>query len=356
MRGARLSFAPTARNADEHGVEHRPRPKRTLRARFLRALRWLLCVAAAVLAPLCAAWIVSGSFYALDMVASGSAQIAAAAFAVGAMLIALRPRVLGAATVAAGVLALFPVVAGRALTVSDRPSAREAVVLVFNIYPRNTSWETDLGVMTARDPDVLVIPEIPTEMNRAIRWRGYLDGTTYEHWRYRPDTPGYILSKHPITRIDPEDPGTPIPRDEYGTHDLTCIVHHPDGDFVVSLIHPLSPRGAARWREGTERLGRRMDALGDLAARSGMPVILGADLNASYAQHRARLVRGAGFTPAKPLWPIRGGTFPRGSPALLRAAIDDLWVTPGVRAQSWSTVPSVGSDHKGVIARLALPE
>ena len=350
-RGARLSFARAARIADGHDVNERRRPNPVL-----RLARWTLIVAGAVLIPSCAAWVLSAHLYLLDMIAAFSAQISLAAFGVGAALLAVRPRVLGGVTVAAAALAMVPVVSGRALTVSDRQSVREVVVVVFNMYPRNRSWGTDLRVMGARDPDVLVIPEIPTDMNRAIRWHGFLDGTTYEHWRYRFDTPGFILSKHPITRIDPEDPRTPIAPDEHGKTDLTCIVHHPDGDFVVSLVHPLSPRGAARWREGTERLGRRLAALEGLRLGSDMPVILGADLNASYAQHRARLVRDAGFTPAKPLWPIRGGTFPVGTPGVFRPAIDDVWVSPGVGVRSWSLLPSVGSDHMGVITRLGLPE
>jgi len=203
---------------------------------------------------------------------------------------------------------------------------------------------------------VLVIPEVPTNMNRAIRWHGYLDGTVYEHWRYRSDTPGYVLSKHPITRIDPGAPEIRFNPDEHGETDLTCIVHHPDGDFAVMLVHPLSPRSAARWREGTKRLEHRLEAIDTLRSQTGMPVVLGADLNASYAQHRARLVRDAGFMPAKPVWPIRAGTFPSSAPWALRVALDDVWISPGVRASSWSTLPTVGSDHAGVIARVALPE
>jgi len=302
-----------------------------------------------------AAWIPSGHAYALDLVAAASTQAAAASLCVGAALLALGPRPAAALALIGGALALAPTLSGRSLSATGGTGGHEVVVAVLNIYPLNKSWETDLAAVLAREPDVLVIPEIPARMNRAIRWHGYLDASAYEHWRYRSDTPGYILSKHPITRIDPDDPETAIPPDEHGVRDLTCVVHHPDGEFVVALLHPLSPRGAARWRKGTERLERRLGALESLGSRTGLPIILGADLNASYAQHRARLVRSAGFAPSKPIWPIVSGTFPGSWPAPARLALDDIWRSGGIRVRSWSTLPSVGSDHLGVIARLALP-
>ena len=86
-------------------------------------------------------------------------------------------------------------------------------------------------------------------------------------------------------------------------------------------------------------------------------MIVTADLNASPTMYRTGRVRRAlGLLRCKPLLGVVG-TWPADNPRWKRFAIDDVFVTPGIKVASWQVVEAdTGSDHAPVVVDLVMPE
>ena len=222
-----------------------------------------------------------------------------------------------------------------------------------NIYPRNESWDADMSTMMQLGLDVLVVQELPIELNRSVRMRGYLEGSSMPNWVHRAwvkdeVSPGFILSKHRLELIEP-DAG-----DAMGKRQLMCIVHHPEGAFVVGLMHPLSPRTVKKWHQGNEAVRAHAVQAGRVRELTGLPMIVGADLNSARGQYRSRALLGSVLSPSKPLMVFDGGSFPAGRPWLIQIQLDDIWKTADVGVVSWGMLDLTGSDHRAVIAGLSI--
>jgi len=221
-------------------------------------------------------------------------------------------------------------------------------VITCNINPKSTFWDEDLDALLNLDADVIVLIEVPPELNRRIRRFGRLDGTRYPHWVHREwvdqeTSPGFILSRWPIER---EDTG---PDPHIAQHVLYARVQTPTEEVMVGLVHPLSPRSSDRWRQGNAAVELQAIAIEQTLERSGLPLLMGADLNATPAQWRARMLRSSGARMSKPL--IRfGGSFPvgRGVPEVFKIQLDDVWYAGAVQPIAWEMIDLRGSDHRAV--------
>ncbi|MBL4808933.1 MAG: endonuclease/exonuclease/phosphatase family protein [Phycisphaerales bacterium] len=272
---------------------------------------------------------------------------------VGCGIVALKRWRAGFVCVLAVCVGSWPLVRERALTTGDARIGEQVVMVgSFNMYPRNEFWDADMKTMMQLGLDVLVIQEVPTELSRGIRNRGYLEGSSMPYWVHRgwvkdEVSPGFVVSKYPLELIGPDE------NDALGSHQLMCIVRHPDGDFVVGLMHPWSPRSVEKWKEGNRVVRAHVEQVGRIRELTGLPMVVGADLNSTRGQYRSRRLLRSGLSPGKPLMVFDGGSFPAGRPGLMQIQLDDIWRTDDVRVVSWGMLDLTGSDHRAVIAGLS---
>lgn len=332
------------------------RPARRNRSRAVSILLW------GVLLPVCAlvglGWLVGKHVYPLDLMAAAQSQLVVLMLGVLALGMLARRWRFTVCVASMCLLAVYPLVQERTLVRAGiGPATRPADVIrmvSININPRNERLEQDLELIMGLGADVVVLIEVPPTLSRAINRRGLLEGSSYPNWAHRAwvdeeTSPGYILSRWPLEILGNE--GAEMDRQ----HELHTRIDSPGGPFIVGLIHPLSPRTLDRWRTGNTVIAQQARAAAHRADASGLPVILGADLNAAPAQHRARAMRGAGLRQSKPLLRM-GGSYPSGLglPDALMAQIDDIWWVGDLRVLAWGMIEVEGSDHRAVVVDFAL--
>ncbi len=329
-----------------------PRP----RSRRLDAVAWAAVVVAA---PLCAAWVLGTWWYRFDILASEQLFIGLAVlFAAVVVGIPLRRRGAGAALLMLACLAMAPVATHRRWSLPRVDTAHKDAgalrVVSCNINPGNKLWKEDVQDLLGMDADVIVLLEVHPVLSRSVQKKDFLKGTGYSHWVIRPwvdstTSQCYIISRWPMRLLEyGGDPGD-------APYNLHAVLSRPGGDVVVGLMHPLSPRSPQRWVKGNATIELQAAEAARLHALTGLPVVMGADLNAGPAQVRARTLRRAGLRMTKPL--LRpGGSFPAGGdlPAWLSPQIDDVWTLGDVRPIAWSMRRTLGSDHRAVVVDLRL--
>ena len=333
-------------NNAEKGAPRRRRP-----GLFRRVAGWSVCLA--LLAP-AGSWIIGDRAWALDIGANLAFQTALLALVIG--LWRLLRRRWGQAAVALGAcaLALAPLPHGRA----ERAGPSEGptlVLLTWNSHVDNARPEESLRTILESGADVITLYESSDELLELMR------ASVALHEAY-PDAripvragAGFrvLLSAWPARRV-------PRPREEVAAgdpaHGATWRIAHPDGpEFLVSMIHPASPRTPQRWRDGDDDIRRLLDAAHGRLGALDLPTIYVGDLNTTPTGARSRrMTREAGLLRAKPmLAPV--GTWPAWAPWPARVAIDDAMLTPEIRVVSWEALPASGSDHLPVRMTLSLP-
>ncbi len=312
-----------------------------------------------LLAGLVVVWCASTAFgrgwFLFDVLASWQAQILPFAVVSCAVCVLLRRRAEAALAAVACVVAVWPLIAGRSpmlprTDLEAPPTAGAVRVVSLNIDPRNADWQADLERVWSWQPDVVVLIESSPEMWRAIVRNGLLDGTPWPYHERRAwvgdlTSPCFVLSRWPMQRVDP-GPGPEAERDV-----LMARVDRPDGAFVVSAVHPHSPRSLERWARGNTQMRTTARSYALARADEPEPMVVAADLNSGPAGWRASVMRAAGLSMSKPLlggW----GSFPAGMPGPLRVQLDDVWVSGGARPIAWSSVGGLGGDHRAVVVDL----
>jgi len=326
------------------------------RSRVLSVVLW---VCALVCAGLCCGWVYGGVFgdgvwYWFDLAGAFTARWVLGALVIGGVSFVLRRWRVGVVCVIAAGVGLWPVMTGRSFGVGEAGiGVVEIRVGTFNIYPKNEVWESDMGVLLGMGLDVLVIQEPGPELSRGIRLHGYLEGSGMEHWVHRAwvkdrVSPGFIISRYELELIE-------VGGDELlAENRLMCVVHHPEGAFVVGLMHPLSPRTVDRWMAGNRVVRAQRRWVNDVLEETGLPMIAGLDLNAARGQYRERELRRSGLRSSKPLTAFDWGSYPASGWWLSQVQLDDLWRSEGVDVVGWEMVRLSGSDHLAVVGGFVL--
>lgn len=302
-------------------------------------------------------WLLSDRVFVIDMMVAAQMQLCWGVLLVLLIGLVLRRWRYALCVLVLLGLALYPLVAGRSLTLPKSGVTRtdgSIRIVSVNINPENESWDDALTRLIGLDADVIVLIEVHPELNRSIKNRGRLDGTDFPYWTQRywveqQTSACFVISRWPVERLDTG--GDPV----VSQNALHVLIDAPQGPFVVALLHPLSPRSTRRWMLGNGVIQMQADAIEDTIERTNLPMLIGADLNSAPAQSRSRVLRAHGLRQSKPLVRI-GGSFPAntGLPRPFRVQIDDVWFAPGVRPVAWESIEIIGSDHNGVFAEFML--
>lgn len=295
----------------------------------------------------------------LDLV-SGLAGVMAGACAVAAMFAMLLRcrRVALVLALIAGVHLIW-MGWGRAPR-TDASRDRTIRVMTFNALGINPHGDRVVAAVRASDADLVCILEASWHTLHELR-RAEWDNDRYPY-RVVPEEGKewniVVLSRFPLTVGETHDHRWDEWWDFYN-YRRVVTVHAPaelGGDFMHAMLIPSSPRSQKRWVYGNDLLQTNIQILRDYYLPRGLPLVVTADLNASPTMWRSGRVRRAlGLLRSKPLWGVVG-TWPAGNPRWKRFAIDDVFVSPGVRVASWQVIEAdTGSDHAPVVVDLLLP-
>jgi len=312
----------------------------------------------ALLTPASLAWVLGRWSYWFDMVAAQQMLIGWIALAIAILILISRRQAQGTICLLLAVVSLYPTLTARnwLLPHVDPNHKPDGVIRIVscNINPENLSWQEDLDLLLSLNADVVILIELPIELNRSVRKRGLLDMTEYQNWAHRAwvdmeTSPGFILSKWPMHRVETGfDP-------DNSQHHLYMQIQNPLGNLVVGLAHPLSPRTTSRWANGNQVVESHANAAFLIEKNLQLPVVVGADLNAGPGQVRARTLRRTGLRMSKPV--IRyGASFPSGSsfPRAVRLQLDDIWTIGEITPISWDMIQLQDSDHMAVVVDCVL--
>lgn len=216
---------------------------------------------------------------------------------------------------------------------SAQPSLK---ILSLNVWGRNTQLDRAARYILEQDADVVVLQEFPKR--HAGRLSPRLRGA-YPHIKVCDCRAMALLSKKPWI----EHGSQASARGKPGL--IWASFAGPGGQpYRVIGVHPSYPLRPWDQARDYEWLTRYLAGLGG-------PLVVAGDFNLTpWSWKLTRLTWSAGLERHGTLsrsWPGHGGF-----PAFL---IDNVLTTPGFRSISFETGPYVGSDHRPIVARLALP-
>ena len=221
----------------------------------------------------------------------------------------------------------------------------EFTVLVQNLWYDNASPSDGVEALLDRDADVLVVVEFTPEHAAAFARGGVTDHYPYRWEQPAPRGPGLaIFSTLPFS--EPEL----LPMTLTGVRTVLDVQGH---DVTLFAAHPVSPSdlySLPMWQ-------RDLRELASAVGEAGPATVVAGDLNSDRGHRRfrellragdlrdAQDVGGGGFVPT---WPVEGPM-----PAVLR--LDHILVGPDIGVADVSVLGPLGSDHRGVEARLRVP-
>ncbi|HET6626001.1 MAG TPA: endonuclease/exonuclease/phosphatase family protein [Nocardioidaceae bacterium] len=235
-----------------------------------------------------------------------------------------------------------------------QPAASAKQGEVFTVMSSNLSFgDADparvMSVALRNDADILVLTEItPTTLVR-LRAAGLDQAFPFARGKAAPGVSGtMVFSTFRLSRAEPLDT-------TFGGYRMTVAL---PGQERVRLIavHPYPPTGDARdWRADHAALRRA-------AVGAEAPTIIAGDLNATLDHAPLRELAGRGFADAaeqatsgwQPTWPAAGERRVLGVPVPSLLAIDHVLVTDELVATQTQSVTIEGTDHRALVARLAL--
>jgi endonuclease/exonuclease/phosphatase (EEP) superfamily protein YafD len=220
-----------------------------------------------------------------------------------------------------------------------------------NLLMINRHTKEMIGEIRDADPDILFLQEY------APHWHEALSEALGANYPYtcgvqREDSFGAaIYSKHSFVG----KPERYLPMGTSGVPEIRAVVDVGGTHVAAYNIHLLPPRRLDYTRE--QRL-QFADLLGHLEAEK-LPFVMCGDFNFTYTSAFAASLRGMGLSDAHAragrgrgvTWP--GNLFLRWLPGL---RFDQVWTSGDMECVACRTGTGTGSDHRPVIARIAVAE
>ncbi|MGW0434047.1 endonuclease/exonuclease/phosphatase family protein [Micromonospora sp. NPDC003197] len=244
--------------------------------------------------------------------------------------------------------ALIGVVAPRALADGDPlPSGPRLRVLTANLLVGVADPATVVALVRTHQVDILAVQEFTPEAQAALDQHGLAELLPHRQLNAEVGTTGSgVYARFPLA-----DTGT---RRNYGGFTQAyATVQVPDAPPVlVESAHPCAPYAHGQLRCWHTDLDRQPKATGDGPLR-----ILAGDFNATLDHQPLRALLDTGYVDAAAAAGVglTGTWGPYDGDPIPPVAIDHVLVDPRVGVRAASVHPLPGSDHRAVLADLALP-
>jgi endonuclease/exonuclease/phosphatase (EEP) superfamily protein YafD len=264
--------------------------------------------------------------------------------AVPALLIAVLVRLPAAAVVLAGLLMLYGVWLIPRWTAEPPPASSVRMsVMTANLHFGGSDPAALVALVQAERPDVLVLVELTPAAVAALDRTGLRSQLPHRVLQPRHGAAGAgIYARVPLRPAGRAPTGFAAPR---------ATLEWSGRTVTVQAAHPVAPRprGIAGWRSDLAAIAA------DLARVDGPLIALG-DFNATLDHPSFRnLLKATGLRDAHD---ARGGglvrTWPQGRRVPAFAHLDHVLVSPELAVGAVGDHAVVGSDHRAVVAELAL--
>jgi len=321
--------------------------------RLTRLMDWLPAAAAGGLAFATAAGFLGGVWWALDLFVHFRPHLAAAGVVLAAAALLWRQRRIAAAAAVLAAVNLLPVLPylGAAAEAADRPANLR--LLTFNMHGGDTDLAALRRLVAAESPDVVVLTELPRDLRALL---AVFDGILPHRIIARRHTSFDIalLSRWPLG-------GARVDRSVHPTFPVMyadiCNLPAWRGCVRIVGLHASRPftrapggyADARPWQHGQLAIAERFAA----AAPGGRAVVAG-DLNLTpwSARFDALLDAGGLYDTARGRRLSATWLSPLPFVGLM---IDHVLASPGIATAGNRIGPNLGSDHRPVIADLAVP-
>lgn len=221
-------------------------------------------------------------------------------------------------------------------------------VMTSNLLRGQANTSRVVEVAVDRDVDVLVLQEITSQALSRLRAAGIDKAFAHSAGKAEPGTHGtMVFSSRPLRGVR---------RLDTGLGGFVMQVSLADRSVDLLAVHPLPPIGdALAWRADHRVLRQAARGL------DGPAMIVG-DLNATMDHQPMRELVGRGYDDAatqarsrwQPTWPASGEVSRLGFDVPSLVAIDHVLVKGDLRAIGTESVTIEGSDHRALLALLAL--
>jgi endonuclease/exonuclease/phosphatase (EEP) superfamily protein YafD len=227
---------------------------------------------------------------------------------------------------------------------AEAQSAPRITLMTENVYFGNPDYSAISAEIGAVDPDVLFLQEFSQRLEVQLRADGIEDRYPYRHTALENRYYGVALySKLPLGDVSVVEGG--------GRPYIRATVQVGDQTVTLYDLHPTSPgfgrNVAANWNNGWEAISTALDAEPGLVIAAG-------DLNMDQHHRWYHKLKSIGFVESHE---ERGRgsatTWPQGR-KLRRIRIDHVFHSKGIVCLSIREGRGQGSDHKPVIAVLAI--
>lgn len=221
-------------------------------------------------------------------------------------------------------------------------------VMTSNLRVGQADTSQVVEVAVANDVDVLVLQEVTPQALGRLQGAGLDQALPHSAGKPQDGAAGtMVFSRYPLRKVHRLGTG-------FGSYALD--VRAPSGPVHLLAVHPRPPIGdVSAWRsdQGVVRHAARV---------SGERTMIAGDLNATMDHVPMRALVGSGYADAatqadsqwQPTWPAAGevSRFGLSVPSLL--PIDHVFVSDGLRALRTDSVEIEGTDHRALVAVLAL--
>lgn len=227
------------------------------------------------------------------------------------------------------------------IPVQTSGSAERLRVLSVNVLTRNRQYDRCRKMISASDADLVLCLEVNDDWGRELRLLG--EDYPHQHFIERDDNFGIaVLSRFPWSQLDLVSLDSPVPSVQF-------VARHAGCDFTFIGTHPPPPG-----RSSSAVRNRQLRNLAQLVSTLEVPVIVAGDLNITpWSPHFSDLAKTSGLSDARngfgiqPTWPSRLGS--------LGIPIDYVLVSKEIQVLRCEATASFGSDHRGVLVELRLP-
>lgn len=300
--------------------------------------------------------LVGGSAWVIDQAATIAPQLLLLLVLFLPLTLILRRWFAGAILALALLSGSLLFIPGRAAGAGGGPPEQTITILTLNALGTNPTPQQVVDLIAESDADVVTLVECSDHLWDLIQHDEQISKSLpFGSGPAHPNEWSNVkLSRWPLKPISLEKD------DQWETMKWNYIfrrshiVEHPEGEFILSTFVVRSPRSPAWWNEGNEQLKENCTVIREYLKPMGLPIIIGADLNATPSSSRTRILRKqTDLRRSKPLF--APGTWPSSYAPWLRVAIDDVLVSSHLHVVSWRTIErETGSDHAPVLVELRL--